>query len=44
MVDIPIPSLTDIVWASALDTPGQLELAHDIERLLALRKLEEELQ
>ena len=44
VVAIPIPDLTGMVWDTALDTPGQLELSHDMERLRALRKLEEELQ
>jgi hypothetical protein len=42
--DFPLPNLTDAVWDTALDTPGQLELRHDMERVKALRRLEEEMQ
>lgn len=43
-LDLPLPDLTAMTWDTPLDTPGQLELAHDMERLKALRKLEREMQ
>ena len=43
-LDFLLPALTDITWNTALDTTGQLELLHDMDRLVALRKLEEEMQ
>ena len=43
-LDFILPALTDITWNTALDTTGQLELLHDMDRLVALRRLEEEMQ